>query len=103
MIPSIGRHSQYTARVISEEAEVFAINELELARRLKQSPQTLEHLRCYMEDKARAVFQTLKLNPMWGLHDAGYANFYKWVFCEKPAAGEARPIYGQSDYNKKVD
>ena len=85
---------------------MFAINELELARRLRQSPGTLAHLRCYMEDKARAAFQNLKRYPMWGLIDAGYADFYKRVFYEKPEVadvGEGRPIYAQSELNQKVD
>ena len=101
VIPELGRVAQYTARVISAEAEVFAINELELARRLRQSPGTLAHLRCYMEDKARAAFQTLKRYPMWGLIDTGYGDFYKRVFYEQLQldVGENRPIYAQSELN----
>ena len=103
VIPEIGRVAQYTARVISAEAEVFAINELELARRLRQSPGTLAHLRAYMEDKARAMFRTVKRYPMWGLIDRSYADFYKRVFYEKKEEEEGRPIYGQSEHNEKID
>ena len=103
VIPELGGHSQYTARVVSEAAEVFAISELELARRLRQRPEALVQLRCATEDKARVVFRTLRRYPMWGLTHAGYAAFYQRVFYEQPSDGEDGGLYGASDHNRKVD
>lgn len=75
--------AQYTARVISEKAEIFAINELEIKKKLRQNPETLPQLRVFMQDKARVTYKNLKRYKMWGLVDQGYEEFYKHVFFEK--------------------
>ena len=44
--------SQYSVRVISDEANVFVINELEF-RKLKYNQDTLQYLVLFMQSKAR--------------------------------------------------
>ena len=83
LIPEMDKAAQYTARVISEKAEIFAINELEIKKKLRQNPETLPQLRVFMQDKARVTYKNLKRYKMWGLVDQGYEEFYKHVFFEK--------------------
>lgn len=48
--------SQYSVRVISDEAHVFVINELEF-RKLKYNQDTLQYLVLFMQSKARNLYK----------------------------------------------
>lgn len=58
--------SQYSVRVISDEANVFVINELEF-RKLKYNQDTLHYLVLFMQSKAKNLYNQMKTNADWSL------------------------------------
>lgn len=69
--------SQYTVRVISEEAHVFVINELEF-KKLKQNKETLKFLVIFMQSKAKNLYKQMKARDDWSLLLCeSYQDFYK--------------------------